>query len=164
MSTKSAHDIDTAAHDSHSKHHHGDHDKRHHKDQSTHSTKHPPLREAMMKAAKSDAGSTQAGHAPIHGRPRAGTLTRRDTGHGLPQGKHHSGKGHEHDRQSVGKQSEGHAASVVEYENTYRLEPGCSFPETKVCITRKRSLFLSNSPPLTQFEKIEKRCQTVELL
>ena len=48
------------------------------------------------------------------------------------QGKHHKGSFHDHDRQSVGKQSEGHAPSVVEYENTYKLAPDSRFQENQV--------------------------------
>ena len=48
------------------------------------------------------------------------------------QGKHHRGSHHDHDRQSIGKQSEGHVPSVVEYENTYKLAPDSRFQETQV--------------------------------
>ena len=66
MSTRSGHDLDPS--------HHG---KRH---------KHPPLREAVMKAGRGDGASSHGGGggggerpSPPYGRPRAGTLTRRDT-------------------------------------------------------------------------------------
>ena len=87
MSTKSGHDLDHSGGgkhhhgDGHGKHHHGDgHGKHHHGDHHGHH-KHPPLREAVMKAGKGDGASSHgaAGHSPPHGRPRAGTLTRRDT-------------------------------------------------------------------------------------
>lgn len=154
MSTKSGHDVDQSGHsDVHSKHHHGDH-KHHHSEQGKHhgdqhhqrdqhhGAKHPPLRDAVMKAGKGDGGSVHGGHGQPHGRSRAGTLIRRDTGHGFGQSKHH-GKGHEYDRQSVGRQSEGHPPSLVEYENTYRLEPDDHFQESKVNEIIRWAIFMT---------------------
>ncbi|XP_076462063.1 uncharacterized protein LOC143294572 [Babylonia areolata] len=146
MSNKSGHDLEPTTHKhhhgdhgkhphgDHGKHYHGDHGKHPHGDhgeqpqhKDSHGHKHPALRDAVMKAGKGDGANTHGhagGHSPAHARPRAGTLTRRDTG------KHH--KGHDHDKQSVGKHSEGHATISVEYENTYKMVPDSRFQETQV--------------------------------
>eukprot|EP00916_Digyalum_oweni_P006714 GHVL01011449.1.p1 GENE.GHVL01011449.1~~GHVL01011449.1.p1 ORF type:complete len:248 (-),score=11.03 GHVL01011449.1:311-1054(-) len=149
MSTKSGHDLEPGHHqekhhhgDGHGgKHHHGDHGKPHHGDHAKqhhgegHGGKHhqghlrhPPLRDAVMKAGKGEGTSTHGGG--VERRSRAGTLTRRDTGHGIHA--KHPKSHHDHDRQSVGKQSDGHAPSLVEYENTYKLEPDSRFQETQI--------------------------------
>ncbi|KAK3612668.1 hypothetical protein CHS0354_042194 [Potamilus streckersoni] len=77
-------------------------------------------------------------HTTGHYRPRAGTLTRRDTAHSTSSKDrhphHHVSNAHSHKGDQSDKRSVGTAENQViqEFENTYKLEPDHRFMEGKV--------------------------------
>lgn len=121
---KGGHDTHKGGHDGHHKgghdpHHKAGHDPHHHRAHDAHHG-HSSDHKHHLKGANLNSSPVSSSH-PI--RPRARTLTHRDTAHSIVSSKGHDKDHKDHDKRS---QVSGDNQQIeVKYENTYKMYPDC---------------------------------------